>query len=44
MHLRAQLRQQEKIEPTFVTDVVDEEGEVVAQVEKLIYIRRKDVA
>ena len=31
----------EKYEPTFTVDVVDEEGQVVAQVEKLLYIRKK---
>jgi acyl-coenzyme A thioesterase PaaI-like protein len=31
-----------KVEPRFVVDVVDEHGEVVAHVEKLLYVRRKD--
>lgn len=39
--LRARLEQEEKIEPAFVVKVVDEQGEVVAEVEKLLYIRRK---
>lgn len=39
--LRARLEKEEKIEPTFVVNVVDEQGEVVAEVEKLLYIRRK---
>lgn len=39
--LRARLENEEKIEPTFVVKVVDEQGEVVAEVEKLLYIRRK---
>ncbi len=30
-----------KIEPTFVVDVVDEKKEVVARVEKLLYVRKK---
>jgi acyl-coenzyme A thioesterase PaaI-like protein len=30
-----------KIEPTFVVDVVDEKNEVVAHVEKLLYVRKK---
>jgi acyl-coenzyme A thioesterase PaaI-like protein len=30
-----------KIEPTFVVDVVDEKKEVVAHVEKLLYVRKK---
>ena len=39
--LRARLESEEKIEPTFSVQVLDEEGEVVAEVEKLLYIRRK---
>jgi acyl-coenzyme A thioesterase PaaI-like protein len=31
-----------KVEPTFHVDVVNEQGEVVADVEKLVYVRRKD--
>jgi acyl-coenzyme A thioesterase PaaI-like protein len=30
-----------KVEPVFTVDVVDEKGEVVADVEKLLYVRRK---
>ncbi len=30
-----------KIEPTFSVDVLDEQSEVVAHVEKLLYVRRK---
>jgi acyl-coenzyme A thioesterase PaaI-like protein len=33
-----------KTEPTFTVDVRDEAGEVVATVEKLLYVRRKDPA
>ncbi|MCL4268592.1 MAG: YiiD C-terminal domain-containing protein [Anaerolineales bacterium] len=33
---------QTKIEPTFVVDVVDTEGQVIARVEKLLYVRRKN--
>lgn len=40
--LRAQLREQERIEPTFAIDVLDAAGEVVARVEKVIHIRNKD--
>ena len=29
------------VEPTYTVDVVSEDGQVVAQVEKLLYIRRK---
>ncbi len=31
----------EKIEPVFSVDVVDEKGEVVAKVEKRLYVRKK---
>jgi len=31
----------EKIEPTFTVDVLDEKGEAVAHVEKLLYVRKK---
>jgi len=30
-----------KVEPTFTVDVVDEQNEVVARVEKLLYVRKK---
>ncbi len=40
--LRTQLAQQEKIEPVFTVYVRDAHGEVIAEVEKLLYIRRKD--
>jgi hypothetical protein len=39
--LRAQLATEEKIEPTFTVLVRDLQGEVIAEVDKLIYIRRK---
>lgn len=32
----------EVVEPTFTVEVSDEEGQVVAEVEKLLYVRRKD--
>lgn len=32
-----------KVEPTFEVSVVDEQGQVVAEVEKLLYVRRKEV-
>jgi acyl-coenzyme A thioesterase PaaI-like protein len=32
----------EKIEPMFSVDVLDERGKVVAQVEKLLFVRRKN--
>jgi acyl-coenzyme A thioesterase PaaI-like protein len=31
----------EKVEPQFITEIRDEEGELVAEVEKLLYVRRK---
>ena len=40
--LRARASAGEKIEPTFVVDVVDEKGEAVARVEKLLYVRKKN--
>ena len=39
--LRAQTDREGKIEPLFNVDVVDEQGEVVARVEKRLYIRKK---
>lgn len=39
--LRNGADQGEKIEPLFSVDVVDESGEVVATVEKRLYVRRK---
>ena len=40
--IRAVVDRGEKIEPTFSVDVLDEQGQVVAQVEKLLYVRRKN--
>ncbi len=39
--IRQEALSQGKVEPTFTVDVLDEAGEVVAQVEKLLYVRRK---
>jgi len=39
--LRAQADREGKIEPVFSVDVIDEKGEVVAKVEKRLYIRHK---
>jgi acyl-coenzyme A thioesterase PaaI-like protein len=39
--IRAAADRDGKVEPTFETDVVDEQGEVVAHVEKLLHVRRK---
>ncbi|MFN8382442.1 MAG: DUF4442 domain-containing protein [Anaerolineales bacterium] len=40
--IRLEADQSTKIEPTFSVDVLDEQGVVIAQVEKLLYVRRKD--
>ena len=39
--IRRQLQSQDKVEPTFVVEVRDESGEVVAEVQKLLHIRKK---
>ncbi len=39
--LRAQADREGKIEPLFNVDVLDGQGEVVAKVEKRLYVRRK---
>lgn len=41
--IRAAADRDGKVEPTFRVDVVNETGDVVAEVEKLVYVRRKDV-
>lgn len=33
-----------KVEPVFTVQVVDDGGEVIAEVEKLLYVRRKDAS
>jgi hypothetical protein len=40
--IRAAADQNGKVEPTFTVDVLDAQGNVVAQVEKLLYVRRKN--
>jgi len=40
--IRAAADRGEKIEPTFAVDVVDEQNETVARVEKLLYVRKKN--
>lgn len=40
--IRARADVELKVEPTFVCQVVDEGGGIVAEVEKLLYVRRKD--
>lgn len=39
--MRAQADQEEKIEPLLNVDVIDEQGEVVAKVEKRLHARKK---
>jgi hypothetical protein len=39
--IRAQADAGGKVEPTFTVQVTDAEGNVVAEVEKLLYVRRK---
>ena len=40
--IREKLKTLPKYEPTFTVEVKDEQGSVIAEVEKLLYIRRKD--
>ena len=40
--IRSAVDRDGKAEPTFRVDVIDDRGEVVAEVEKLVYVRRKD--
>ncbi len=40
--VRAKVEAQKKYEPTFVVEVTDAAGEVVAEVEKVLYVRKKD--
>lgn len=39
--IRAAADRGEKVEPTFTVDVVDEQNQIVAHVEKLLYVRKK---
>jgi hypothetical protein len=39
--IREQLKLQEKYEPTFTVEVKDEAGDVVAEIQKVLHIRRK---
>jgi acyl-coenzyme A thioesterase PaaI-like protein len=41
LELRGELETREKIEPVFVARVMDDKGEIVADVEKTLYVRRK---
>lgn len=40
-HIRARADAGEKIEPTFGVDVIDEQNQIVAHVDKLLYVRKK---
>jgi acyl-coenzyme A thioesterase PaaI-like protein len=40
--IRAQALRERKVEPVFTCDVLDEGGNVIAQVEKVLYVRRKE--
>jgi len=42
--IRQQLQTQEKVEPTFLIQVKDESGELVAEVQKLLHVRKKTSA
>ncbi len=42
--IRTKLETQEKYEPTFTVQVKDEAGDVVAEVQKVLHIRRKQSA
>jgi acyl-coenzyme A thioesterase PaaI-like protein len=41
--IREKLLTLPKYEPTFAVDVKDEQGTVIAEVEKVLYVRKKDV-
>lgn len=40
--IRAAADRGEKVEPTFTVDVVDDQNQVIAHVEKLLYVRKKN--
>ena len=40
--IRSKLTTQEKYEPTFVVQVKDDAGDVVAEVQKVLHVRRRD--
>ena len=40
--IKAAADAQRKVEPVFKADILDDKGEVVAEVEKLLYVRRKE--
>jgi Domain of unknown function (DUF4442) len=39
--IKASLTREDKVEPTFTVEVKDEGGQVVAQVEKILHVRKK---
>lgn len=39
--IREKLKTQDKFEPTFLVEVKDEAGDVVAEVQKVLYVRKK---
>lgn len=39
--IRQQLQTEEKVEPTFLVEIRDEAGELVAEVQKLLHVRKK---
>ena len=41
--IRGELEMTDKAEPTFTVEVTDDSGEVVAQVEKVVQVRRKNL-
>lgn len=41
--IRAQADQGQRVEPAFSVEVRDQEGEVVAEVEKLLYVRKEQI-
>ncbi|XXF75637.1 DUF4442 domain-containing protein [Myxococcaceae bacterium GXIMD 01537] len=40
--IRAEALRERKVEPVFTCDVLDDSGAVIAQVEKVLYVRRKE--
>lgn len=40
--IKAEADAKRKVEPVFKADILDDKGEVVAEVEKLLYVRRKE--
>ena len=42
--IKAQLAREPKVEPTFTIEIKNLAGEVIAEVEKVLHIRRKDRA